>query len=63
MNQEKIRKKNCPFVRSPSDDCYCAKLDSQNIENVLYYCADRFLDCEIYKKLIMKQRQPTNSNV
>lgn len=62
MNQQIIKKRYCPFVQDPHDECYCAKLDSQNIENTIYYCGKNFLDCEIYRILLLKQGQPTNSN-
>lgn len=62
MNKQIIKKRYCPFIQNPHVDCYCVKLDSQNVENTLYYCGKNFLACEIYSFLIVKQGQPTDSN-
>ena len=40
----------CPFLKNPFEDCFCARLGSQDIPMVLKYCCDVFLLCEIYKK-------------
>jgi len=39
----------CPFLQEPFDDCYCIKMNSQNIEKTIYYCSKNFETCEIYK--------------
>lgn len=42
-------KKLCPFLQEPFDDCYCVKMNSQDIEMAVYYCGKNFEACEIYK--------------
>ena len=63
MDRQKIKKRYCPFVQDPQENCYIVKLKSQHIENTLYYCAKNFLDCEIYKALLLKQEQPANEDL
>jgi len=43
------RKKPCVFVANPFPECYCTKMDSRNVAAAVYYCGDRFIECEIYK--------------
>ncbi len=43
-------KRLCPFIKRPSDDCYCIKLTSQDVEKAVFYCGGHFELCEIYKK-------------
>lgn len=62
MDKQIIQKRYCPFVRNPHADCYCVKLDSQNVEDTLYYCGKNFLVCEIYSSLLLKQGLPIESN-
>ena len=39
----------CPFVRNPSESCYCYNLDTHvNLRKAIYYCTTYFRDCEIY---------------
>jgi hypothetical protein len=50
-------KKICPLVKDPSDECYCFKLGSQDIEKAVYYCNKNFETCDIYKiKFITHKR-------
>ena len=57
-----IKKRYCPFVKNLYAECYCVKLDSQNVINTLDYCSKNFLACEIYSYLLSKQGLPTESN-
>ncbi|MFO0754619.1 MAG: hypothetical protein U0411_14995 [Thermodesulfovibrionales bacterium] len=43
-------KKPCPFTQDPYDNCFCAKMLSQNIEAAIHYCGSNYKQCEIYKK-------------
>ncbi len=43
------KKKLCPHVTDPSNDCYCSRLTSCDIEKAIYYCSNNFESCEIYK--------------
>lgn len=42
-------KTRCPFIYEPFDDCYCAKMNSQDIERAVYLCSNNFEMCDIYK--------------
>lgn len=44
-----VNKKHCPFLYNPFDDCYCAKMNSQDIERAIYLCTNNFKMCDIYK--------------
>lgn len=50
MKQTLVKKKPCPFIQEPYDDCLCANMLSQNIEAAIYYCGGNFKKCEIYKR-------------
>lgn len=44
----------CPFIKNPTDDCYCLKHNSQSVEATIYYCGENFKKCIIYKRLTDK---------
>ena len=41
----------CPNLSEPFDDCYCAKMSSQDIERAVYLCSNNFEICDIYKSV------------
>ena len=43
-------KKKCPLLSRPSAECFCLRMDSQNIGNMLEYCAGDWEKCEVYLK-------------
>lgn len=43
------KKRLCPNLSEPFDDCYCAKMSSQDIERAVYLCSNNFEICDIYK--------------
>ena len=43
------QKKLCPFLLEPFDNCYCVKMDSQDIERAINLCSNNFSICGIYK--------------
>ncbi len=45
----------CPFVQSPSQECYFLDMNSNKISMTIYYCQNHYEICEIYKR--MKQRK------
>ncbi|RJQ45294.1 MAG: hypothetical protein C4538_08690 [Nitrospiraceae bacterium] len=49
INSSKNRKL-CPFLTEPFENCYCVKLDSQDIERAITLCSFNFELCEIYKE-------------
>ncbi len=51
ISNETVLKNMCPFIKNPDDECYCYRMDSQNIELTVYYCSGNFRECKIYKKL------------
>lgn len=46
-----LKKMKCPFIYEPHEDCYCADMNSQNIEKALHFCGENFTVCGIYKML------------
>jgi hypothetical protein len=49
----KKQKKNlCPFVRSPSLDCYCRDMNSSKISMAIHFCQNHYVQCPIYKRMI-----------
>jgi hypothetical protein len=52
QNQDKKKKKrSCPFIRSPLKDCYCIDMNSNKISMAIYYCRNRYEECDIYKRI------------
>lgn len=47
-------KELCPFIKNPTDGCYCLKHNSQSVEATIYYCGENFKKCIIYKRLTDK---------
>ncbi|NIA11818.1 MAG: hypothetical protein GWP10_19360 [Nitrospiraceae bacterium] len=46
----------CPFVASPSKDCYCVEMNSDRIRNVVKFCMGNYLECKIYRRLSGRQK-------
>lgn len=44
------KKRLCPFLLEPFDNCYCVKMDSQDIERAVNLCSNNFIVCDIYRK-------------
>jgi len=42
----------CPFVSSPSEDCYCVKMNSDKIKDVAEFCIGKYLGCRVYERLV-----------
>jgi hypothetical protein len=40
----------CPFLSNPTKECFCLKMDSQNIGNMLEFCAKEWKKCDVYIK-------------
>jgi len=58
QNGDKNRKKkSCPFIRSPSKDCYCIDMNSTKISMAIYYCRNRYEECDIYKRITRSKRK------
>ena len=43
-------KKLCPFLIEPFENCYCSRMDSQDIERAVNLCSHNFEICDIYRK-------------
>jgi len=50
MLKQSLLNNKCPFLQEPMDDCYCTKMNSQDVEKTIFYCGKNFETCEIYKK-------------
>ncbi len=48
-------KRFCLFALMPQDKCYCTSLRSLDVEATLYYCAEHFEECEIYRAICRRQ--------
>jgi hypothetical protein len=49
---KKDKKRNlCPFLSSPFKDCYSLDMNSNKISMVIYYCQNRYEECDIYKRI------------
>ena len=42
----------CPFVFSPSEDCYCIGMNSDKIKDVAEFCIGKYLGCRVYERLV-----------
>jgi hypothetical protein len=49
------KKKKCPFIRSPDDDCYFLDMNSNKISMVLFYCQNHYTQCTLYKSMKIKK--------
>ena len=47
----------CPFIETPSEECYIATMDSRMIERAIFYCGGKYEECDIYRVLAKKRRQ------
>jgi hypothetical protein len=45
-----LQKKLCPFLLEPFENCYCVKMDSQDVERTVTLCNYNFEICDIYRK-------------
>jgi hypothetical protein len=55
-NSDLIRTDMCRFVMNPFPECYCSKLSSKNIPNIITFCGDDFESCPIYSQKAIKSR-------
>ncbi len=44
----KPKRKLCPFVRSPQNECYFLDMNSNKISMAVYYCQNHYHQCDIY---------------
>ena len=42
-------RKLCPNIEDPHDNCYCNEMSSQDIEKAIFYCANNYYSCEIFR--------------
>jgi hypothetical protein len=47
---------HCPFIGDPFADCFIASINSQNIDQAIYYCGKHFEECEIYRSVTKRER-------
>jgi hypothetical protein len=40
--------RHCPFVSNPFEECLISNINSQNIDEAIYYCGNNFEECGIY---------------
>jgi len=57
QERKKRKRRLCPFVRSPSKDCYFLDMNSNKISMALYYCQNHYTHCTIYKRIKTKKRE------
>ena len=63
ITEEEIAfKRKCPFLMEPFDYCYCKKMDSLNVKNVILYCGGNFEECDIYKNTMKSDIGKINSS-
>lgn len=43
------KKRLCPFLLEPFENCYCVRMDSQDIERAINLCSNHYELCEIYR--------------
>jgi hypothetical protein len=60
ISKNSFKKRLCPLVKEPTDDCYCMKHDNQSIQRMIYYCGGDFEKCEIYETVIAKRQKKEN---
>ena len=60
MMKTTTKRNFCPYLQKPFEECYCVKMNSQDIEKAVYFCTTDFKMCEIYKgfKLNGKKLSP-----
>lgn len=44
-------KEICPFINSPSKDCYCYEINSGKVQDALRYCNAFYKLCPVYQSL------------
>lgn len=50
MLKQTVGRRVCPFAENPLDDCLLLKMDSQHVEDAIYYCGGHFEECSIYRR-------------
>ena len=67
MNNKAVKKstqkKLCPFLKDPSDACYCTKLNSQFVEKAIYFCGNNFDKCEIFANTKNMDNKTNNNHL
>jgi len=51
-NGQSKKGRYCPFIGDPLRECFLIDMNSQNIEQAIYYCGGNFEKCEIYRNRI-----------
>ncbi len=49
-------KRHCPLIQEPSEECYCNKMNSQDIERTIYFCSRNYESCTIYRYINNKEK-------
>lgn len=54
QNKSLTDQEKCPFLGTPFKDCFVVNMNSQNIEQAMYYCGGNFAECERFRKEKLK---------
>ncbi len=46
------RRRLCPFIHSPHEDCYITHMNSLSVETIVKYCGGSFEECPVYRHLM-----------
>ena len=49
--------RHCPFVSNPFEECFIANINSQSIDEAIYYCGNNFEECERYRTVDKQGRR------
>jgi len=49
--------KMCPILDDPQPNCYCIDMTSMKIPYAVKYCLRDFRECEIYQRVLKKDRK------
>ena len=62
-----LRKKRndafCPFIGSPTEECYCVEMSSSSIPLAIQYCQDQYPRCPIYRRIIASEANANGRNL
>jgi hypothetical protein len=47
----------CEFSSHPFDDCYCCHVTGRSASMIATYCMDRYQECPIYQKHVLKNEK------
>lgn len=48
---EKDRGRKCPILNNPMPDCYCQKMNNENMHLALRFCINNYNACNKYKRI------------